>query len=324
MAQPKRTGSLTSTMLFLAVLAGFLWQRQNIFDWWRLRNYQAPARVASLAADTTMSGYGQKLFYVNHPDIESNKTIFNQHCSVSEQTIVLGCFVSGQGIYLYDVTDSRLSGVEQVTAAHEMLHAAYDRFSRSDKDKLNAELLAVYNSSTDERLKSVIEQYRKRDSSVVPNELHSILGTEVRTLTPELETHYKQFFSDRAKIVGYAEQYQAVFTERKNQILKYDQQLTALKNQIDGLESQLTSTEQSLSADRKRLDSLLASGQYDSYNSGVASFNDKVKQYNSGVARDKQLVAQYNSVVSARNAIALEEQELVKAIDSHVSSQTTR
>ena len=35
--------------------------------------------------------------------------------------------------YIYNVNDERLNGLKEVTAAHEMLHAAYERLPESDK-----------------------------------------------------------------------------------------------------------------------------------------------------------------------------------------------
>ncbi len=108
---------------------------QALSDWWQLRGYSPPATVTSLAAQDTMTSYATHVFYVNRPDIESNASQFRNECQETEKTIVLGCYHSNQeGIFVYNVQDSRLAGVEQVTAAHEMLHAAYDRLSSKDRN----------------------------------------------------------------------------------------------------------------------------------------------------------------------------------------------
>ncbi|CAN5408810.1 hypothetical protein BH10PAT3_BH10PAT3_3300 [soil metagenome] len=304
---------LTVFIVLLPVL-GF-WQRLAIFDLFRLHGYQPPVSVSQLATDTTMEESTRRLFYVYHPAIE-DKSKFNDACRGNEQTIVLGCYVSGLGIYLLDVSDSRLNGVEQVTAAHETLHAAYARLSSSERKKINAMTATAFSSLTDQRVKDTIELYRKQDASVIPNELHSILGTEVRNLPEDLETYYRQYFKDRSQVVGYSEQYEQAFTDRKNQILAFDTQLSALKEQIDQLQVLLERSATSLSQEREKLDSERSSGNLNAYNDGVGPYNSHVVSYNRQVDQLSALVAQYNDIVPKRNAVALEEQDLVQAIDS--------
>src|SRR5688572_22638764 len=114
--------------LFVIIGLGiFGWtQRFDIYDWARLRNYDPPAKIVKLADDTNMTDTGRRLFYVNYPEVNDRNT-FSEHCDFGEESIVLGCYVSGQGIFLFSVDDPRLKGIVQVTAAHEMLHAAYER-----------------------------------------------------------------------------------------------------------------------------------------------------------------------------------------------------
>ena len=163
-----------SLLLFWLALLGFAaLNRQNIIDWWRLRQYQAPAAIASLADQATLTDYSRKVFYVNWPQ-QKDKTGFGSACpnNGGEQTIVLGCYHGNQaGIYLLKVTDARLNGVEQVTAAHEMLHAAYDRLGQDERDKVDAMLTNYYkNELKDERILKTIEAYKKSE----PNELVSV------------------------------------------------------------------------------------------------------------------------------------------------------
>ncbi|MDB5182872.1 MAG: hypothetical protein JWO47_656 [Candidatus Saccharibacteria bacterium] len=306
------------TLLLLAIPVVGLLEHQAVFDAIRLHGYTAPDSISQLATDTAMQPSMRRLFYVYHPAIE-DKTDFNKSCRDNEQTIVLGCYVDTRGIYLLNVTDSRLTGVEQVTAAHETLHAAYARLSTTERkrvDKLTADYFA---NATDQRLKDTIELYKKQDPSVVPNELHSILGTEVRTLPAELETYYKQYFSDRSKVVDFSEQYEKAFTERKNQIVAYDAQLSSLKEQIDSLQTSLTAQASSLSAERERLSGLRSSGQVAAYNAAVPGFNQQVNKYNQDIDTLSDIISEYNDIVPKRNAIAEQESDLVKAIDSRSS-----
>lgn len=230
-------------------------QRWNIYDKARLRGYTPSKQVVQLATDTTMDDDTRRLFYVYHPQLD-DKSTFSQNCKSSEKTIVLGCYVDGQGIYLYNVTDARLNGVIQVTAAHETLHAAYERLSGKEKTHINELINQAYANVKDERIRKTIDDYRKNGADVT-NELHSILGTEVRNLPPELETYYQRYFSDRKKIVSFSEQYEKVFSERKDKVVADDAKLTTLKQQIEDAEQDLNNKEAAIAAERERLDGLL-------------------------------------------------------------------
>lgn len=305
--------------VFAVLLVGF-WFRQDAYDWLRLRQYQPPATIAQLAEHTTMTPKATHLFYVHHP-VLADKVSFNEHCRENEQTIVLGCYVANRGIYLFDVTDSRLSGVEEVTAAHEMLHAAYDRLSADEKQRVNQLIHNAYGQVTDERIKKVIGQYQKMGADT-DNELHSILGTEVATLPAELEQYYSRYFANRQAVVTFSEKYEAVLSQRKDQVADYDQRLSALKAEIDENQNDLDQESEALKGERQRLNSLLSNNQVEAYNAGVNDFNEKVRTLNAKVNQTRGLIEEYNNLVKERNNIALEEQELIKSLDSRLTNPT--
>lgn len=318
----KRTSRLLSLALIL-ILPFVLWtQRWDIYDYLRLRGYQPPAEIAQLAGDVSFNDSSRRLFYVYHPSLEGKGT-FNQHCKLSEKTIVLGCYVTGKGIYLYDVTDERLAGVEQVTAAHEMLHAAYDRLSSKEREQVNGWLEQALSQLANERIKTTVEEYRQNGADV-NNELHSILGTEVRSLPPELEAYYGRYFANRLKVVEYSEKYEQVFTERKQKIAELDERLTVLKAQIDGLQADVEARSGSLQSERAKLDNYAASGNTSAYNAAVPGYNASVSAYNAKVRELRRLIDSYNTLVAQRNAIVLEESELIKAIDSRPNTLETQ
>lgn len=315
MEKSSRRLPLLLSLVFLLVALGALWQRQAIYDWIRLRDFTPSPAVVALADSTTMTKYGRHVFYVYHPTLEDRES-FNRHCTNSERSIVLGCYVEHQGIYVFDVTDERLSGIEEVTAAHEMLHAAYDRLSSREKKRVDALVAGAFSDVKDKRVLDTVERYRERDATVVPNELHSILGTEVRDLPDELEQYYKRYFTNRAAVVTFSEQYQQAFTERQAKIDGYDMRLKTLQSQIDALQTSLKNQEDGLQSERARLDSLRASNRIDEYNAAVPGFNERIRRYNADVASARKLIDEYNTIVAERNAIAVEENELIKAIDS--------
>jgi hypothetical protein len=299
------------------------WQyKTELYDWARLRDYQPSAAVAKLATDTTMNDAGKHLFYVYKPSVES-KDAFGQHCRDTERTIVLGCYVRGTGIYIYDVTDVRLTGVKEVTAAHEMLHVAYDRLKPTEKQRIGALLNKAYGDVSDARIRANIDSYRKAGADVT-NELHSILGTEVKTLSPDLEAYYKRYFTDRSRIVAFSNQYEDLFTERQAKVAAAELTLKNLKSQIDSLESSLKREAQELTVERERMNALLSSNQIAAYNAAVPGYNQRVAGYNADVATEKSLIDQYNTIVKERNALVLETNDLIKAIDSRPSTIDTR
>ncbi len=306
------------SLITLVVLLGmllFVWvQRQAIYDWTKLRNYQAPPAIAQLATDTAMNNHARHVFYVQHPEL-NDKPTFNDHCSGDEVTIVLGCYIAHQGIYVLKVDDARLGGIEEVTAAHELLHAAYDRLSSKEKKRVNALLNQAYADVASPRIRDTIERYKQAGADIT-NELHSILGTEVRNLPAALETYYAKYFTDRIKVVAYSEQYEQAFTDRKVKVAAFDAQLTVLKAQIEANETDLNQQGLDLGARRTQMDAALAAQQYETYNAGVPGYNAAVRNYNVKVEQTRSLIDQYNQMLDERNALALEEQELFQAIDS--------
>lgn len=301
-------------ILIMLPVVGWLY-RFSVYDWYRLRNYTPTAEVITLTENTAMTNKGRRAFYANHPRIEP-KDQLRADCQQNEFTIVLGCYVTGQGIFLFDVKDPRLSGVKEVTAAHEMLHAAYDRLSVRDRKKVNQLLEAELAEVTNPRILQTIDQYRQKDSSIVTNELHSILGTEVRSLSPELEAHYQQFFIDRSKVVALSEQYESEFTSRENQVEAYDQKLTSLKQQIETNEKQLSTMSASIQVERSRLSSLAASQNVGEYNAAVPGFNRQVDRYNDLADATYALIDEHNAIVGKRNELAIEVNDLSQAIDT--------
>lgn len=318
----KGFAGLIFTASLLVVLAGGYLFRQDLSDWYRLRQYQPPAEIVALADQISLTDDGRRIFYTTHPDI-TGKDEFNTNCrqgAASEYSIVLGCYVSNGGLYgdmyLYDIDDERLSGVVQVTAGHEMLHAAYDRLSDKERERVDALLLQTYQNLPEGRIRDTIAQYEANDPAAVPSELHSILGTELRDLPPELEEYYSQYFADRLVVVAFSEQYEAEFTRRTNQVAEFDARLASLKTDIEANQAAIDARNSDLEQARAQLDAFEASGDAAGFNALVGSFNAQVAAYNALVAETRTQIETYNSLVEERNNLALEVAELTKAIDS--------
>jgi hypothetical protein len=288
---------------------------QDLEDWSRLLHYQPSSEIAKLAADTTMTDTARRLFYVNQPTIEARKLSLNL-CKSSEHTIILGCYVPSKGIFLQAVTDQRLQGVMEVTAAHEMLHVAYQRMTFFEQTQVNKQLQSILNKLQNPRILKLVETYNQQDPRSVNNELHSILGTEVRNLGPELEDHYRKYFGDRSSIVALSERYEGVFTALRDKAKIIDEQLVARKAALDQLAVQVKQEAESVDAERSNLQSSISSSPQSDYNFRVSTFNDRVHGYNQLVARLKEQTETYNQVINEHNSIALEEKSLVESLEN--------
>jgi hypothetical protein len=255
----------------------------------QLINYNPPYEVSQLATQANMSDEGRKVFYLTTPTIEAKKVGLKLCTSNdAEKTITLGCYVSGKGIFIQKVTDERLNGTMQITAAHEMLHAVYhEHLSNSERTEIDRELLRVFDNLNNPRLKRLIQIYRDRNPSHVSSELHSFLGTEEVKLGSKLEQHYAKYFVDRAKLVAMAQQKNQLFAGIENKAGGIEQQLTTLKSQMDGREKTLQ---------QMRLAGLATEDQKRLYNAHIDALHQEAAYYN-------QLVGSYNGLSSEGSSL---------------------
>lgn len=318
--QPKRR-KWTKVVFYLSVasiIATAFWQRQNIIDWYLLRNYQPPTNIVQLADKSSMSDYGRRLFYINRPNVQDKKSFYIS-CEKGETAIVLGCYVPNKGIFLLDVTDNRLDGVEEVTAAHEMLHFAYGRLSFAKRKEIDGWVSEAYKKLNNENITKKIDVYKKSGADV-NNELHSMLATEVKNLPPQLHEYYRQYFKDRSKVVELSDKFQAEFTARKKRVEELDAQLTSIEAQIVANNKKLDELEKAINAEKARLDALLRNEDIDEYNSGVVAYNQSLVPYRSLISQTRGLIASYKAIHTERNKVAEEAQELNKALDSNLTT----
>jgi uncharacterized protein YaaR (DUF327 family) len=313
----KPSKGIVKFIIGVAFVVGAAWlvlNRQAVVDWYRIQIYTPTAEIKQLAANDQLEQRGQDLFYASQPQIQDSAA-FNQSCPKDEQTIVLGCY-KAQQIYLYNVKDARFDGVKEVTAAHEMLHAGYERLSETDKERVNAILKPIVDGMQDKRILDLIALYNKTEPGELYNEMHSILGTEYANLPAELETYYKHYFKDRSKIVAYANQYQTVFTDSKSKINEYDQQLNAIKPQIDHNNATLQQMQSELQSENSQLDQLRSQDRIQQYNQMVPEYNQRVVEFNSLIEQTRLLVSQYNTIVEERNKQATAQNDLYQGLNS--------
>ena len=230
--------------------------RQFLVDQWSVWTYETTPTIESYVDRSTMTDHGEFLFKASKPDVAAAEE-FNSVCSnLEEGSGVLGCYLNGSKmITLFDITDVRLDGMEEVVASHEMLHAAWDRMSEAEHDRLSVMLHAEELKLTgDAEFVARMEIYDRTEPGEHFNELHSIIGTEVADLAPELEQYYAQYFSNRAALVALHQQSNVVFEQ-------IEAQSAALVAELDALNASISA------------DGLV-------YNSGYDKLNDDINDFN--------------------------------------------
>lgn len=229
------------TVGFIAtLLAALLFtQRVWIIDSFKAWTFEPSSAVANIERRIDLSAAGSRIFNASEPDLVGTSD-FNDDCQATEKTsVVIGCYMSGK-IYIFDVTNDELKGIEEVTAAHEILHAAYDRLSSRDRDRVDELLKARASiiSEEDPQFEERMSVYDELTSAERLNELHSVIGTEVAFVGSELEEYYKQYFDDRAKVVEYYQRYHGVFVaaedRAKDLAASLDQQAASINGSIKG------------------------------------------------------------------------------------------
>lgn len=278
---------ILSGALFLGALLIFVY-RQPLIDTVIVWQFQPTASVASIAKSSFLSDRGHFLFYASQPELLTRDP-FNESCrtAATEQSAVLGCYTMNR-IYLFDVENEQLAGIKQVTSAHEMLHAAYQRLSGPERSRIDALLEKQSFGAEESRLTALMAEYEKSEPGERSNELHSILGTELRALSPELETYYAQYFSDRSGIVALSEQYQRVFDDLK---ARQESLATDINNLADAVERSSVAYKRNLQ---------VLSSDVDSFNTAARSGTMSRGEYNSRRAdlegRQMSLKREYDAI----------------------------
>lgn len=269
---------------------------QRVTDQFTVWTYTPTTTIAEYADRSTMTDEGRFLFYASRPEVLAGDD-FDGHCSSELEGVgILGCYQHGdKRIYLFDVTDDRLDGIEEVVAAHEMLHAAWDRMGQGERDAL-APLLeeAADARSDDPDFQKTLEYYAQAEPGERLNELHSIIGTEFADIPADLEKHYATYFSDRAALVQLHVTSHAVFQQQQEAIDDIVARLTALQEGVDTDYASYNAGYDQLNLDIVDFNTRANAGEFSSQSQFTAERNALIQ-------RQADLDALYATIVDRKN-----------------------
>ena len=213
----------------LTIASWYLMTSWTVRDIWYGIGYEPSAGVQNIHDELELTDRGQRIFRGARPALEESEA-FNQHCdSHNLEVALLGCYADGQ-IYVYEITNQDLVDANKVTMAHELLHAAWLRMS--DRERVTELMNQVAEANTSEWQKTELSAYADQDSKVLTEEKYTRIGTKVRDLPEDLESHYAMYFKNRAKIVDFYEKYQAPLIELKNKTDQLGKELLAERDAI--------------------------------------------------------------------------------------------
>lgn len=228
-----------ATLLAVALVAAAAFaylHRQEINDHFAAHNFDASASVLALTDRIFLTEAGRRVFLASEPTLEASQH-FNEQCDAvdhSEGSHVLGCYADGK-IHLFEVSDERLNGIVEVTATHELLHAVFDRLGTNERADLSKRLHRLFEdlAGENEVLAERMSVYANLPKTAFANELHSVLGTELRALPDWLEDHYAKWLADRGAIIDYFDSYHSVFAELHARAEALQEEMAALRADVE-------------------------------------------------------------------------------------------
>jgi hypothetical protein len=314
--------ALLVTALSIVAALFLLANRQYVVDQLTVWQFKPIGAVTQLADRSGMSDTGKFYFYASQPAIETAPE-FNKECDRKEEgTAILGCY-NGRNIYIYNVTNQQLNGIKEVTAAHEMLHAAYARMSDGEKQSVDKLLEAEYAKLKNS--KDFAERfafYDRTEPGERDNELHSVIGTEVSAVSPALEAHYLKYFSNRSKVLALHDKYASVFAQLQAEGDALSAQLTTLGDTIGQQTKDYNAAVTTLNNDIEDFNRRANSGGFSSkeeFDNERASLLARANQLDDTRQTINTEVSEYNTLRERLKTIASQSEALNRSIDSSLA-----
>ncbi len=275
------------------------------------------AGMAELGEALRLTPNGEKTFFSTNPQYITNKNEMAQICTVGHSLgSVLGCYFKNQHqILILKINEPSLKSGVLSTAAHETLHAIYDKLPAHEKAELNAHL-RIAMAQNEPYLKERMKSYQISHQDVMLDEVHSILGTEVTKLSNYLENHYQKYFKDRAYLIKQANIFKAQFDKRINRIHEYDGLIQANKEQIDEQKKILDNLQRQYTSRLEEADIAKNNSDYETYNSLVPEVNKFSNLLWENQKKANELIASYNDLIRLRNNYVRDSNEFAATIDT--------
>lgn len=306
--------------ILLLVVAGVLvWAMLNLQwleDWWRGKDYQPVGEMLQIRNSLGLTERGEFLFQASTPKLAESDE-FNSICRTAEdeEIAVLGCYTD-KNIYVYNITSAELDGIKELTTAHELLHAVWDRMSEEERDELATALRRV-SDGADEHFQEELMTY---DEAQRQEELFVRAGTEIMNVPTELEKIYAEVFKDQDAIVAFYNKYIAVFRAMEAEMEALEGEMKSVGAEIEGTSNDYERRMGQLNADiasfnacadvagcfktneefyARRGELLAQQGElnamYDRINQLIDKYNELVLKYNADVTKTNKLNQIMNS-----------------------------
>lgn len=283
-------------------------------------SYTMPEDTAELATHLPLTPDAQLIYRASRPQLE-DAAAFNEHCQSHDVEIsILGCYVDSR-IYIYNIQNQELAGIRESNAAHELLHAIWDRLSVIEQYSLGQELANFYHQHPDQ-VNDSIDLYSEDE---LIDELHSRLGTEVKNLPETLERHYAKYFTDQDAVVDYYLAYSAPFEELAEEFQQLTKEIETQKNEIATMREQYHERSDALDAKIDQFNACanregcFTDAESSAQRSALVAEQDALEQYFHDL---NAKIEAYNQLIDQYNANILHNRELETAINSNAPPLT--
>lgn len=280
--------------------------------------FKPSARLSAVEGRIKLTDRGRQIFFATEPQIE-DKQQFNTSCQSTERTVaILGCYYKDK-THLYDIQNAELDGTLEVTAAHEMLHAAYHRLNMFERKRVDDMVKSQYEIvKNDAAIKQVMQYYEQAEPGAEIDELHSILGTTVSRLSPDLEEYYGRYFTDRLRIIGLNAKYNAIFGQLNKQAEELQKQIDQKGPEIKSTLSEYNANLEQLNLDIQSFNERAANGEFASqaaFAAARATLERRVDELNGRRDRINTQVNNYNAMIENLNQLAVHVNQLNKSMN---------
>jgi hypothetical protein len=271
-SEKKSTKALSLSNLFWWGVAFFVFA---IYIFWQpifvaYNDVFSSPEITKIAEQAGFNQYGKFIFYSNSPEVVGPDRL-NEVCpNNSEKSVEFGCFDgNNKKIYILKSPDPEFDTIMYVTAAHEMLHAAWLRLSNTKREEVAGQLnLALSKNAGNGKLNTQISQYPK-DKEIINSELHSFAGSEFTGIYDE---YYKDYFN-------------RIYLPYSNKVA-YDSKVEAKIGAIDRKAAQLDALAAEINNFKNNYvypferSYYLDSYNYNAYKKNIDIVNQKINYYN--------------------------------------------